>query len=584
VSETLRPPPPDWDAEADIVVIGSGAGGMATAIVAASLGGKVLVAEKAPVFGGGCAVSGGVVWVPANKAMLAQGVDDSAEQAMVYLRSLLGNRPRWEMIERYVAEAPAMVEFMHANSELRLVPRMVGPDYYPDKPGARLSGRMMDPMVYDGRKLGPLFARLRPPIPSFTIFGGMMVSKLDIEAMLRAPRSFKAFRHAAGLLLRHARDRLRYPRGTRLTIGNAVAGRLLQSLADKNVPMWNETTAVALFGDARGVVGALLDRNGQEVAVKARRGVVLATGGFPGRIGLIGDVPHQEVHHSMAPPSNVGDGIRLGLSAGGRLDDVNQEAAFWTPVSVMTEADGHVRKFAHLITDRQKPGLIAVDQAGRRFVNEALSYHDFVVGMHEAHRRSPAIPAHLICDARFIRHYGLGLVRPGPGSHRPFIRAGYLLKAPTLAGLAEKIGVPAETLEQTVATVNGYAATGVDLDFGRGGDAYQRYLGDPSHRPNPCLAPIARPPFYAVKVFPGDIGTSLGLRTDDTARVLDGEDRPIPGLFACGNDMNSVMAGTYPSGGITLGPAMTFGFIAAREMMTAERAVGETPVAAIGDS
>jgi len=322
-----------------------------------------------------------------------------------------------------------------------------------------------------------------------------------------------------------------------------------------------------LISERGRVIGVSLKLAGKVQRVQALRGVILATGGAPGDAEFArAHIPFSEHHHSMAPAGNAGDGIRLGLAAGGRLDDVNRDNAFWTPVSILSRTDGSSLKFAHLITDRQKPGLIAVNHAGRRFTNESASYHDFVVAMHTAQRSAATIPAYLICDSRFIRRYGLGLVRPGPSPKASYIRAGYLFKASNIAELARNLGVPPESLAGEVAANNRYAVTGVDEDFGRGSSAYQRYLGDAEWGPNPCIGPIEHAPFYAVKVFPGDIGTSLGLRTDPQARVLDAVDRPIVGLYACGNDMNSVMAGTYPSGGITLGPAMTFGFLVGRAL------------------
>lgn len=563
------PPPDRWDEEYDIVVLGSGAGGLTAATVAARGGKRALVLEKCAVFGGGAAISGGVVWVPNHGGMAALGIEDSREKAALYLRKVLGNRARWDLIDAYLDTAPEMVDYLAANTAVQLVPRPVGPDYQSEEEGATPGGRMLDPAVYDGRALGPLFDKLRVPLPTFLLFGGMMVGKYDVDMLLQSWRSGKAFRHAAGLVLRYARDRLSlYKRGTRLALGNALAARLLRSAADAGVTLRSEAGATAIYQDAGGaVVGLQFSQGGRKVAVRAARGVVLATGGFPGNADMVrAQLPFPELHETMAPVSNSGDGINLGLAAGGHLDDVNRDNAFWTPVSVMRDAAGTTIKCPHLITDRSKPGLIAVNQLGRRFVNEAASYHDFVAVMHQEHRHVPTIPAYLICDSRFIRKYGLGLVRPGPTPLGRFLRAGYLLRGATLADLAAGIGVPAEALDQTVAEANEAARTGVDAAFGKGSTGYNRYLGDPGHLPNPCLGPIEKGPFYAVRIYPGDIGTSLGLRTDAAARVLDAKGAPIAGLFACGNDMNSIMAGSYPSGGITLGPALTFGYIIGRDM------------------
>lgn len=565
-------PPGAWDKEVDVIIIGSGAGGLATATTAAMAGADVLVLEKCDSFGGGAATSGGVVWVPANSDLPGKGIEDSLESAAHYLRRVLGNRARWELVQAYLDNAPKMESFFNQQTEVRLVARMAGPDYHSEEEGALPAGRMMDPAPFDARTLGKWFDKLRPPIPTFLLFGGMMVGKYDVDALVKATRSLPAARHSAMLVGRFIWDRLRfYKRGTRLTLGNALAGRLLKSALNAGVTLWDSAQVQGLVAEDGAILGLAVEHQGKLLQLRARRGVVLATGGFPANPAMMrAHIPYPEQHLSMAPDSNVGEGIALGLTAGGRLDAINLDNAFWAPVSVMTRPDGSILKCPHLIIDRSKPGVIAVNQLGRRFVNESASYHDFVATMHREHGHTPTIPAWLVCDARFLGKYGLGLVKPWPFPRGMFLRNGYLIKARSLAELARKIGVPAGALEEEAAAHTRFAATGEDTAFGKGSTGYNRYLGDPEHIssswPNPCLGPIDKAPFYAIKIFPGDIGTSLGLRTDPQARVLDAQDQPIPGLYACGNDMNSVMAGTYPSGGITLGPAMTFGYLIGREL------------------
>jgi succinate dehydrogenase/fumarate reductase flavoprotein subunit len=273
-------------------------------------------------------------------------------------------------------------------------------------------------------------------------------------------------------------------------------------------------------------------------------------------------MPTPVPQHSLAADSSVGDGIEIAERAGARLDAL-PPGGLWTPASVTHHRDGRTGLFPHLVLDRAKPGLIAVNAAGRRFVDESVSYHDFVEAMFAAHRTKPSIPAHLVCDARFIRRYGIGAIFPGIRNLARFERSGYLVTAPTLDALAAKLGVDAEGLRATVERFNRSAANGEDPEFGKGTRELGRFNGDPAHAPNPCVAPLAHAPFHAVTVWPAALASSSGIATDEHARALDAAGRPIDGLYACGNDMASVMKGRYPGPGTTLGPAITFGYIAA---------------------
>ena len=432
-----------------------------------------------------------------------------------------------------------------------------------EQPGASKGGRTIDPAPYDGNELGADFALLRPPLKEFTVLGGMMVNRKDIDALVGRFRSLANFKHSAKLLIQYGLDRLRHPRGARLLMGNALAGRLLKSARQAGVDIRTQTPAGSLIVKDGTVIGLTVKGPQGERCIGARRGVVLASGGFPANAVMRGEhMPHAEVHRSMAPKTDTGDGINLGLATGGALRDDNIGAAFWTPVSVLKKPDGSEVQFPHLILDRAKPGLIAVDGKGNRFVNEATSYHGFVEAMHA----SGAVPAFLVCDSVFLHKYGLGLVHPGLKTPKAFVEAGYLFEGDSIAALAGRIGVPMPALAAAVAGMNDAARSGSDAAFGKGSSEYNRYLGDPNNKPNPCLGPIETGPFYAVKVWPGDIGTATGLTCDPQARVLGRDERPVAGLYATGNDMNSIMAGAYPGAGITLGPALTFGFIAGRAL------------------
>lgn len=556
-----------WDREVDVVAVGSGAGGMSAALTAAIEGLEAIIVEKTAFIGGSTAVSGGAVWIPGNDQAAAVGHGEPFEAAKLYLDQIVGNWSSDAMKLAFLKAGPEMVAYFHRHSHVRLAARAYSPDYYPDMPGASLGGRAMDPVAFDGRLLGGDFARLRDPLKEFVVLGGMMVTVTDVNHLLKVTKSFASWRHGVALVLRYARDRLTYRRGTRLVLGNALAARLLRSVLDRGVEVLTDTPARRLVVEAGRVTGVVVENQGRELAIRARRGVVLATGGFPNdperRRAFL---PEGLGLWSIAPEGNSGDGLRLGEAAGAVLRHDNASNIFMTPISILRKPDGSEVKYPHLVWDRAKPGLMAVNGAGRRFVNESTSYHEFGLAMIEGQRTAPTIPAFLICDAAFLRRWGLGLALPGGRPFRDLVDAGYLYEAPTIKALAAKLGLPPDALADSAARFSRYAAEGADPEFGKGGTAYNRYLGDGEASGNPCLGPLDTAPFYAVKVYPGDIGTAGGIVTDGEARALGQDGRPIPGLFACGNDMNSVMAGTYPGPGITLGPAMTFGYLAGKSL------------------
>ncbi|MDM9560984.1 FAD-dependent oxidoreductase [Bordetella petrii] len=567
---------PRWNSEVDAIVVGSGAAGMTAALTAHTEGLQVLLVEKTGRIGGSTAISGGALWLPLNDQSAAAGHPDTYEQVWAYLEQTVGDAAPAALKRAYLEAAPRVLRYLAGHGLLEAVARRASPDYYPDRPGAALGGRSLDPAEFDGRRLGRRrFRELRDPLPEFLVLGGMMVSVADVRHLLNATRKFESWRHAMKLVLRYGADRLRgYHRGTRLLLGNALAGQLFHALLQRQVPYWLDTPAVALHRDADGrATGLTVRRAGRPWHVRARRGIVLATGGFPwDRARRAQAYPQPTGAWSMAPQGNTGDGIRLALEAGATLGPRPASPAFWAPVSILARPDGSQVRYPHLVWDRAKPGLIAVNGAGRRFVNESASYHEFVLAMYRSHRETPSIPAFLICDRQFIDTWGLGLALPGGRPRRHLIESGYLHEAATLAELAARLKLPADALQDTVARYNAHASQGIDPDFGKGGTAYNRYLGDPDHRPNPCLAPLGAGPYYAVQVVAGDIGTAWGLATDEHARILDRHGAPIDGLYAAGNDMHSVMGGAYPGPGITLGPALTFGWLAARHLAGASPA------------
>ena len=553
--------------ETDLLVVGSGAAGFSAALTASHAGLNVLMVEKEKLFGGTTAYSAGVIWIPGNRHGRALGIADSKEEALTYLQHEAGNRLNLELANAFLDNCNPAVEFIENNTHVQYEAVPIWADYHPTKPGAAQGGRSLLPLPFDGRRLGKRFNQLRAPLRTMMAFGGMMLGRNDLPHVFKMTRSARSALHVAGMTARYAIDRLNHDRGTRLTNGNGLIAALALSAEERGIELWLESPVVELMQSDGVVTGAIVQRDGKRQEIRARRGVVLACGGFPADDELksryYGHVRDGHFHRSAPPPSNRGDGIRLGQSAGGAMaEDVAYPAA-WVPVSLVPQPDGSTLPFPHFY-ERGKPGYIAVDPTGRRFANESASYHDFVPAMVEACRGRNETSAWLLCDHRAIRRYGMGAIGPAPLPLGPHIRNGYLLTAGSWAELAGKIGVDSAALQSTIDGFNVHAARGEDPDFGKGTDAYHRFNGDPTHRPNPCLAPLEQGPFYAMKMVPGDIGTFLGLRVDGHARVLDARGTAIRGLYAAGNDMTSVMGGTYPGAGITIGPALTFGYIAAR--------------------
>ena len=547
-----------WDRETDLLVAGAGPAGMAAALVAATEGLEVVVCEKTEQVGGTGATSAGTLWIPGNRQSRDAGYTDSPDDAARYLDGLIGAADGAELRAGFLSDGPDAIDYLVSRAGLRFVPCGEHPDYRNNQPGAAIGGRAIVPEIFDGRLLGEDFDRVRPPIDEFMLFGGMMVSKDDIGPLIGRYASLRNLVHAARLVLRYAADRLRYRRGTRLTMGNALVARLFYGLRERGVPVLFGAPVVELIRDGGRVVGAAVGEDRRRI--RARRGVVLATGGFAHNPAFRAEfMPASAPPRSMAAAANAGDGLEMARRAGaGIRSGGHRSSAFWSPVSVTRRRDGGEGLFPHLSLDRAKPGLIAVNSTGRRFVNEAASYHDFVEGMYRSHEVTNTMPAWLVCDSAFVRRYGLGAIHPGTRRLRRF--ADYVATAGTVAELASLIEVDQAGLADTVARHNRFAAEGSDPDFGKGDDAFNRFNGDPRNKPNPCLAPIETPPFVAVAVWPAEIGCSVGLATTADGEVLNADGAVIEGLYACGNDMSSVMAGTYPGPGITLGPAVVFGY------------------------
>lgn len=546
--------------EYDVIVVGAGAAGMTAAATAAAKGLSVLVVEKTDFVGGNTSFSGGMVYIPDNAKMAEAGRPDDPEAALGYLERAVPTEDGRDMRALFVRKGREAIAFLEENTAVRLKPVLFYPDYYPDLEGARDGLRVLEPVAFDAGVLGPWFARLRPPIPEFTILGGMMVAREDLPHFRNFKRSFRAFMRVARLVTEYGLQRLRHPRGSRLVLGNALAAQLLKSLLDRGVSILTGcATLEIIVGHGRATGLRIADVQGERV-VTARRGVMLATGGFShGTQKRREWLPEAASAESPFAPGSTGDGLDLGVAAGGSVATDNANNAYWSPASVYVRRDGRKVVYPHTVTDRGKPGSLVVNRAGRRFTSEAVSYHRFG----EALLKPGNLPAWIVCDSTFIWKYGLGAIIPFTRNLKPYQDAGYLTTADTLPELADRLSIDAEGFAATMTRFNADAAAGKDSEFARGEDIYSRYLGDAENTPNPCLAPLLKPPFHAIELVLSDLGTAAGLRTDLHCRVLDREGEPIAGLYAIGNDMQSIWRGNYPGPGITLGPALTFGYLAA---------------------
>ncbi len=560
--------------EVDVLVVGSGAGGLASAVCSAHRGLKVVVAEKERVFGGTTARSGGWLWIPNNSLGKKAGFEDSLDKARTYLKHEAGKHYDSARVEAFLEAGPKAVDFFEKETELQFDLGPTFADYHCTAPGGMDAGRSIVARPFNGRELGKEIKRLRPPLWEITMLGMMIGSGKELLHFFNVTKSPISMFFVIGLVLKFFRDVIFHGRAMRLMNGNALVARLAKSAFNKGVPIWTSSPVASLIrNENQEVIGAVVNKPDGPVQVMTRKGVVLAAGGFPQdpvrRKQLMPHAPSGHEHVSPAPPGNTGDGLRMAESVGGQVETEYPHAAAWVPISRPPAANGLQGTFPHFV-DRSKPGIIAITRSGKRFVNEAQSYHDFCQAMikrcQEEGGAGAENAAWFIADHRTFRKYGIGYAKPSPVPYGNLIKKGYLIRGNTLRDLADQIGADGAQLEKTVAEFNRHAVNGEDPEFGKGSTAYNRSLGDPAHKPNPCVAPVKQGPFYAVRLYVGDLGTFAGIKTNQDAQVIDASGQPIKGLYAAGNDNASIMGGNYPGGGITLGPACTFGYIAARHM------------------
>jgi 3-oxosteroid 1-dehydrogenase len=557
-----------WDHSVDVVVMGSGGAGQCAALRASDLGLDVLVLEKGETWGGSTAMSGGAIWIPNNRSARSKGMDDSEEAGVEYLTGLTKGTVDEERIRTFVREGNRMIDYLGTHTHLTVDALDFYPDYHPEEPGGRAGGRSLDPTPFDGTRLGEEFRTLHEPYPPALVMGKFMMTIPQARGLLQP--GMKPKLEVAKGMARYAtrfRKRRRYQRDPFLSMGQALMGRLRLSLIDRGVPMWLECPVESIEQEDGRVVGVVAHRDGAVIRIEARRGVVVAAGGFERNDEMRKKYQRTpiEAEWTVGNRHNTGDGILAGAAIGAALDVELMREAWWMPATL---APGQPYTNV-LMIEKSMPHGIFVDRAGNRFVNEAESYNDLVIDMYAADERDGmAIPAWFVVDGTYRSRYNLGPVLPSfvmpdkklPDALQP--GAGWLHRAETLEDLARELQLDPSALRATVDRFNGFAATGEDLDFRRGDSANDRYYSDPRATPNPSLGALTKAPFYAVPVTPSD----LGLFPDLGGRVLDDHARPIPGLYAAGNSTSTVMGTRYAGAGATIAPAMVFGFLAGESL------------------
>lgn len=543
----------------DVVIVGSGSAGLTAATVAATLGLSTLLVEKAGHFGGTSAWSGGNCWVPANAGMAGMGVSDSKEDADRYVTSVLGNHMQRELFDAFLINCNAMIDFLAERTIVKFSPLPV-PDWFPDNDGAKMAGRALAPVDYDGAELGrAALQSIEPPLASFNAPLGMMVSMADLSHVTNMFRSLRSFAYMGRVVTRYAADRLRMGRGARLTMGNALIGRLLKSAIDAGVTLENRTSAIELVRASGRVSGVVIVHEGKTMTVSASRGVILASGGGSANTALRERHADGSSVLTLVAPGNVGDGFRMATGQGGVVSHETAEPFVWNLLSTVPGSDSPQDCCLHFL-DMGKPGRLVVDPAGKRFGNEATPM--FPTAM----RKAGVKTGWSIADDRSVKTYGMGLIWPHAFNLASLKRRGYVVSAPTIAELARLIGAEPATLAATVDRFNQFADQGVDPDFHRGASPLDLAGGDFDHSPNGCLGALRTGPFHAVNVKLGNVGATSGLKVDGKARVLNQHGEPIPGLYACGMDMASLWSGIPMGPGANHSHNMTFAYIAARDV------------------
>jgi 3-oxosteroid 1-dehydrogenase len=554
----------NWDKSVDLLIAGSGGGGMVAALAALDSGIEPLVVEKQSLVGGSTGMSGGMVWLPNNPLMRAEGIPDSHEDGTAYFDGVVGDIGEASSTARremFLTAGSEMLGFL-IRKGVRFVRCPGWSDYYPNHKGGNAAGRAVEGVPYDAAALGDWRNKIQP---SMAKNYGFVIKTNELRAVQYFNRSPRAFATAIRVFTRTRMARLR--RREVLTNGASLIGQILKVVIDvrPEPPIWTNTAMDDLIVENGQVVGARVTRNGSSLNVEARRGVLLAAGGFSRNADMrrrySGDQPN-DGQWSIANAGDTGEVLQTAMALGARTDLLDE--AWWLPMVFIADPGA-----ASLGSGRQRPGAIYVDGSGKRFCNESNSYVEVGKAMYAA----KAVPCWQIFDEGYVGRYVSGA---NPLKKRSIseslIEQGAVKRAETIADLARQIDVPADALEDTVKRFNEFAAKGLDPDYGRGQSVYNICLGDPGYKPNAALGPLDRAPYYATRVFPADVGTCGGVITNEHAQVLDEDDRVIEGLYATGNITATVMGRNYLGAGGSIANTMIFGYVAARH--AAGRQVG----------
>lgn len=557
----------DWDFETDVVVVGSGAGGMSAGVFAALAGMESIVLEKTEQWGGTTAMSGGVVWVPANAQMSDVGISDSGDEGLNYIRKVAGpvSQPR---LQAFIDAGPKMLQLLRERTEVRYSPMPEYMDYYPEFDGFKPGGRSMEPEPISITAIGKHIESVRKPANqgilnrfAVTAVEGQAIAKFRLNAFFLLARRLLTYWLDVPQRLRSREDR-------RQTMGRALVIRLRKSLLEQNVPVWCNARVLKLLQSKNGKVrGVAIKLDGELKTIKARKGVILASGGFAKNTALRQNYQYKFVtgDWTAASDGDTGDAIALGARVGAAFEHMH--CAWWTPTYIRPDGVAEA-----LISGKSMPGSIFVNSDGRRFVNEAKPYEELTKIQLQVHaREANCLPCFMIIDANYRQRYPVGPI--GPAKAQPdsaleseLLNDNFLVKAASLKELADKLGINAANLEQTVRRFNKFAIDGHDRDFLRGESLHDRYYADPRVTPNPSLAPLSKAPYYALRIYPGDLSTKGGLKCDENAQVLNNNGELINGLYATGNCSGAVFGDSYPGAGATIASAMTFAYQAVEHL------------------